>query len=193
MDFFRRISFNFLYLRRPPWDSGITPPELLSFLQNDHPGRGIDLGCGTGTNVITMTRMGWQMTGVDFASYAIARARQKAKKAQIRADFVVGDVTDLQGISGPFDFALDLGCFHSLSAQGKLDYVRELKRILHPGGIWFLYAFTRPITRPSAPGLADSDLSRLLADFSLLSRQDGLDHQTRPSAYFIFQLIVNGE
>ena len=79
--------FSLWYFRRPPWDSGITPPELLEYLESrPAAGRAIDLGCGTGTNVITMARMGWQVTGVDFVPKAIDLAREKARKAGLRLD-----------------------------------------------------------------------------------------------------------
>jgi ubiquinone/menaquinone biosynthesis C-methylase UbiE len=187
MNIFRRIFFDLWYYRRPPWDSGITPPELLALLPKLPPTRAIDLGCGTGTNVITLARMGWQATGVDFSPRAIQLARQKAKKAQVQAEFQVGDVTNLRKISGPYDFALDLGCFHGLSSSGREKYLGEMERILRPGGIWFIYAFLKPEEDPTAPGLADSDLNSILAGFNLLERLNGFDRKSRPSAYFTFQ------
>ncbi len=59
---FRRLAFNFWYFRKPPWDSGISPPELLEFIRTHPAGKAIDLGCGTGTNVITLAKAGWQVT-----------------------------------------------------------------------------------------------------------------------------------
>jgi hypothetical protein len=44
MNWVRRLNFNLLYLFNPPWDSGISPPELLDFLQDHKPGRALDLG-----------------------------------------------------------------------------------------------------------------------------------------------------
>jgi SAM-dependent methyltransferase len=190
MSFLSRIAFNFWYLRRPPWDSGITPPELLDFLK-DHPaGRAIDLGCGTGTNVITLARLGWQVTGVDFATRAIEQARQKVKKAGVNADLRVGDVTSLDGVVGPFSFALDLGCFHSLSDREKEAYLHQIDRILAPGGTWFIYAFLRPPGDSSPPGLSPLDLERISARFVLRSRLDGFERGRRPSAYFIFEKLT---
>ncbi len=187
MDFLRRIFFEIWYFRNPPWDSGQTPPELLALLPGLTPARAIDLGCGTGTNVITLAKMGWQATGVDFSARAIQLARQKAQKAAVQADFFVGDVTDLRVTDKVYDFALDLGCFHGLPLRRRADYVRELKRILRPGGLWFLYSFLRSGLDESALGLAEADLGLLLADFSIVSRQDGFARGERPSAYFTFQ------
>jgi len=183
----RRIAFHLSYFRRPPWDSGLTPPELLAFLKSHPPGRAIDLGCGTGTNVITLARLGWQATGVDFIPRAIDQACKKAKLAGVSADLRVGDVTRLDGIDGPFDFVLDLGCFHGLTEKEKGDYLRQIDRIMAPGGAWFLYAFLRPGANVSPPGLSPVDLERLSARFILHSRTEGFERGVRPSAYFVFQ------
>jgi ubiquinone/menaquinone biosynthesis C-methylase UbiE len=187
MSFLSRIAFNLWYFRRPPWDSGVTPPELLDFLKDCPAGRAIDLGCGTGTNVITLSRLGWQVTGVDFASRAIAQARKKLTQAGLSAELRVGDVTRLDGIDGPFNFALDLGCFHGLADKEKGDYLRQIERILAPGGTWFMYAFLSPPGELSPPGLSPVDLERLSARFMFRSRIDGLERGRRPSAYFMFE------
>lgn len=176
-----------MYLRRPVWDSGISPPELLTFLETQPPARAIDLGCGTGTNVITLAQKGWRVTGVDFVPRAVEIARHKAQQAGVKVDLRVGDVTQLDGIVGPFDLALDLGCFHSLSEKGKGEYLRQLTRILAPGGIWFLYAFLASMR--TTPGLSPENFEQILACFRLVSYQDGVDRKNRPSSYFLFSKI----
>lgn len=184
---FRRLAFNFWYFRKPPWDSGISPPELLEFIRTRPAGKAIDLGCGTGTNVITLAKAGWQVTGVDFAPRAVLMARNKVKREKLTADLRVGDVTRLDKITGPFDLALDIGCFHSLPQTGKLDYLDQLDRILAPGGFWLMYGFFNPAQLQSGPGLAEAEIDLISARFSLLSRQNGFDRRDRPSAWFLFQ------
>ena len=184
---FRRISFHYWYFRQPPWDTGISPPELFEFIKNHPPGRAIDLGCGTGTNVITLAKAGWQVTGVDFAPRAIQLARQKLKSSKVRADLFTEDATKLRGITGPFDLALDLGCFHGISKEGRMKYLDQLDRILAPSGFWLLYAFLTPGTPRSGNGLAEVEIDFISARFSLISRKDGFDKRERPSAWFLFQ------
>lgn len=184
---FCRLLFNLWYLRNPPWDSGISPPELLEFIQNHPAGKAIDLGCGTGTNVITLAKAGWQVTGVDFASRAIGMAKSKLKREKVKADLSVGDVTRLDHVTGPFDLALDIGCFHSLPQTGKRDYLTQLDRILTPGGYWLMYGFVNPSPPQSAPGLDKATIDLISARFSLLFRQNGFDRRYRPSSWFLFQ------
>lgn len=183
----RRFLFHYWYFGQPPWDTGVSPPELLDFLQNHEPGRAIDIGCGTGTNVITLANAGWSVTGVDFAPRAIKLARQKTSKAGVHAGLLVKDVTTMQGIHGPFDLAFDLGCFHGIPQQGRAKYLEQLQRILAPGGFWLVYGFLK--TEPDQPGtgLAEWDIDQILTLMALIWRRDGFDKGDRSSAWFLFQ------
>lgn len=185
MSLLRRLTFNLWYLGTPPWDGYISPPELISYIQQNPPGRTIDLGCGTGTHVITLAKAGWEVTGVDFAHLAIWLAKRKAREHGVKARLLPRDVTHLHGIQGPFDFALDMGCLHAV--EDKAAYLRELKRILAPGGRWLLYAFFKPEDQPEGPGLTSADMSLLENNLHLASRQDGNDSRGRPSGWFLFE------
>jgi ubiquinone/menaquinone biosynthesis C-methylase UbiE len=184
MKFLRRLTFSLWYYFNPPWDSGVSPPELLDFINSHTAGNAIDIGCGTGTNVITLAGAGWQVTGVDFAPRAIRMAKRKIKKAGIEAELHVRDVTNLEGITGPFDLALDIGCFHTLG-ESKADYLSELDRVLAPGGHWLMYGFFR--SDQSQTGLADADLEKIPASLTQRRRQDGFDRGERTSAWFLYQ------
>lgn len=183
---FHRLFFTFLYLGDPPWDTGISPPELMEFIENHAPGRALDLGCGSGTNVITLAQHGWQATGVDFIHRPIRQARRKAKKAGVSVDFHVGNVVRLTSISGSYDLILDIGCFHSLSTQSRRDYVENIDRLLDAQGTYLLYAFLKQ-AKDETNGLEQSDLSLLERHLYLVHRQDGTERGRRPSAWFTYQ------
>jgi SAM-dependent methyltransferase len=175
----RRLFFNWRYLfGRPPWDSGVPPPELLSFIQGHPPGRAIDLGCGTGTNVLILAQNGWDVTGVDYSPLAIRRARRKIAQDGREADLRVYDVTNLSAIEPPFDLALDIGCFHSLTGSERVRYVTELARLIRPGGTFLLYTFLTRDGR-SRPGLLDeTELKTLFdRDFELARIEHGFFHE----------------
>ena len=184
----RRFLFHYWYFRQPPWDTGVSPPELLEFIQNHRPGRAIDIGCGTGTNVITLANAGWNVVGVDFAPRAIKLARQKAGEKGVQAEILVKDATKLEGIDGPFDLAFDLGCFHGIPQKGRAKYLEQLHRILAPGGFWLMYGFLKTDADPSGTGLAEWDIDQILTFLSLIWRRDGVDNKgDRSSAWFLFQ------
>ena len=91
----RHLLFDTLYrLGRPIWD---TPPpqELCDAIEGPNampPGHALDVGCGTGTNVIYLAKHGWQATGIDFSAAAIRKARTDAHGID-GATFIEGDVT----------------------------------------------------------------------------------------------------
>jgi SAM-dependent methyltransferase len=193
---FRRLLFHYWYFGQPPWDTGVSPPELLEFIDEHEPGRAIDIGCGTGTNVVTLAKAGWQVTGVDFAPRAIKLAKRKIAQAGIQAELWVRDATKLEGIAGPFDLVLDLGCFHVISRDGRDRYLEQLDRILAPDGFWLMYGFIKPdaVSTGSTQrlqaghGLGEADISRISSQLTLLSRRDGFDeHGEKSSAWFLFQ------
>ncbi len=186
MNFLKRITFNLWYYQSPPWDTGVSPPELLAHLEVHPVGRALDLGCGTGTNAITLAKRGWQVTGVDFAPRAIRIARRKAKKERLVVDFRVADVTQLNSLSQTYDLILDMGCFHSLSAKGKIAYAQQLPRLLAPEGTYLMYAFFKDANQ-SGSGLLKVDLGLLSTHLELVERQDGTERGQRPSAWFTYR------
>ena len=70
------------WLRRTPWDTGITPPEVVEIVAQRFPrgGRAIDVGCGTGTNVVYLAQHGFDAAGIDASARAIALARRRAEQ-----------------------------------------------------------------------------------------------------------------
>jgi ubiquinone/menaquinone biosynthesis C-methylase UbiE len=185
---FRRLLFHYWYFGQPKWDTGVSPPELLEFIQEHRPGRAIDIGCGTGTNVITLAKAGWQVTGIDFAPRAIVLAKRKATEASVRAELLIGDATNMRRISRPFDLALDIGCFHGISKDGQSKYLEQLNRILASNGFWLLYGFFKPSGTDEGPGLVEADMALITSRLTLAARRDGFDDKRgRPSAWLLFQ------
>ncbi len=183
-------TFNRWYWQRvpPPWDTGISPPELIAFINTHPPGRALDLGCGTGTNAITLAQHGWQVIGVDFAWRAIQIARHKACAAGVAVDFRLGDVTRLDWLSGPFDLIFDLGCFHGLPARGRSAYATHVRRLLAPNGTFLLYVMFKHSAQTSQVGIVESDLGCFAPALRWIHRADGID-ATRgcPSAWLTYR------
>jgi SAM-dependent methyltransferase len=177
------LRFTWLYLGRPPWDTGVSPPELLEFIQQHPPGRAMDLGCGTGTNLLTLASAGWQVSGVDFALQAVAAARRKLAAAGFHGDVRAGDVTHLEVVRGVYNLVLDIGCYHSLPEPGRAAYRGNLLSILARGGTFLLYAhFVDPVTKAPS-GIYEADLLAFQAVLDLEDRQDSLDNRGRAAVW----------
>lgn len=152
---------------KTPWDTGIPPPELVEVIEGPRalePGRALDLGCGTGTNVIYLVQHGWTAVGVDYSSHAIESARRKADWVS-GATFVEGDVTRLSelGVEGPFDLVLDIGCFHSIVPSRRDAYVREAARVTRPGSQMMIFAFGPRLKLPGTRRTREPEIRRRFA------------------------------
>ena len=111
---------------KPRWNTNITPPEVIETIgELTEIGTALDLGCGTGTNVIYMAQHGWQAIGVDFVGLAVNKARNKAEKygsSQIHP-FLSRKRDPADELKLPTcQFALDMGCFHGQSRAAACIY-----------------------------------------------------------------------
>jgi cyclopropane fatty-acyl-phospholipid synthase-like methyltransferase len=109
-----------------------------------------------------MAERGWQVTGVDFSLQAIRSARRKARRAGLSIDFRVGDVADLGGLSGPYDYALDIGCLFTLPEDRRIRYIAGLEGLLRPGSWFMLYAWLPRLHRGRLRGLTPEEVTVLL-------------------------------
>ena len=161
-----------------PWDSGITPPEIVDIIAELPTGKALDLGCGTGTNIKYLLEHGWQADGVDFVEQAIDMAG--AKLADFNRDqFRVfrHDVTQLDNLDGlraPYDLLIDIGCGHGLPKASNEQYAKDLAGLLKSESVFMLYA-SHP--RPdSTVGWSPEDVTRLFTPyFEIVWQAQGTD------------------
>ncbi|OGO14310.1 MAG: hypothetical protein A2Y53_05805 [Chloroflexi bacterium RBG_16_47_49] len=187
----RKLWFNLAYYLKPVWDTGISPPELLSFIATHTPGRALDVGCGTGTNVITLAKSGWQVTGVDFAPRAIQIAKNKSQQNRVEVNIRQDDVTRLVSLSDRFELILDIGCFHSQSLKDHSKYIANIDRLLSDNGTYLLYVFFKDQVGDMGPGVTEGDIIQLSHVFKLIQRKDSTERGIRPSAWISFQKCMN--
>jgi SAM-dependent methyltransferase len=174
-----------------PWDSGIVPPELHVLLDSGQlqpPGITLDLGCGTGTNVIYLAQRGFTAYGVDLASLALARARAKALAVSAPANFCQGDVADLGFLAVQAIFALDMGCLHALSAADRARYAASLARCMRPDGLYMLYGFdANPAAEGAASGFAPGEVAARFASWFDLQWRRPSRQGDRPVAWYLLR------
>lgn len=74
-------------------------------LEFDKTKRILDIGCGTGRHSIELARRGYKVTGVDLSNAQLKRAKEKAKEANVKVEFVQADARRLE-FEGLFDVAI---------------------------------------------------------------------------------------
>jgi cyclopropane fatty-acyl-phospholipid synthase-like methyltransferase len=131
-----------------------------------------------------MARAGWSTTGVDLSRLAIRRARREARQAGIEVDFRRLDAARLPGLIGPFDLALDIGCFHTIPAESRTSYVGRLIELLPPGADYLLYTFLANQEDGNTWPPTEAEIHRSFdSGFSILSLNHGTDRE-RSSAWY---------
>ena len=135
--------------------------------------RVLDVGCGTGTLAMLIKRLHPDavVVGLDPDPKALARARRKAGRAAIAIKFDQGFSDELPYPDGSFDRVFSSFMFHHLPADQREKTLREIRRVLAPGGSLHmldfegLEALTHGILDRrihSSHGLKDNSESRFL-------------------------------
>ncbi len=177
-----------------PWDTSITPPEVVAFWRSGRlaaTGLALDLGGGTATNALYLAERGLHVASIEIASPALARglARLATQPALRRAQIslIQGSVSALPLGGGCVNYALDIGCFHGLPLPLRHDYAQELKRVMIPGGYYQLYAFAEDADARGARGLADDEVAARFADAFTIVEIETATPNPRPCYWYLLQ------
>lgn len=106
--------------------------------------RVLEIGCGTGNLAILAKRLHPKADtiGLDPDPKALARARRKAERKALAIQFDHGFSDGLPYPDGSFDRVLSAMMFHHLlSLDEKIKTLREVRRVLRPGGSFHLLDF----------------------------------------------------
>lgn len=122
------------------WTDTRIPKELKRLVEQKKPKNSLEFGCGLGIFSTYLAEQGIEATGVDFSATAIEKANKRVSQKKQKPTLVVGDVTNLEMLSQPFDVAFDVGCFHCLNETAQKKYVNEACRLLKPGSTLLLWA-----------------------------------------------------
>lgn len=108
----------------------------------------LDVGCGTGTLAIAAKRYVGPMGtvhGIDASPEMLARAQRKASKAGLDVVFGKAAAQALPFPDAQFDAVLTTIMLHHLPRKAREQCVREIRRVLKPGGRALAVDFAAPI------------------------------------------------
>ena len=143
----RDMLWDLAYAFGAPWDRGQPDEELTQLAEEGglEPCRVLDIGCGTGTNVVYLASRGFEASGLDISRVALRKARSKASRHGVNCRFYRLDFTDREAVVSAglsaFDLLIDSGCYHSLSPKARDRYQDFIQRVSHVGTVYLLWCF----------------------------------------------------
>ena len=148
--------------------------------------RVLDVGCGNGKLFSPLVRADYDVFGLDVSGNAL--------RDLAAFNVVQGDARHLPFKSETFDAAVCYDVLQHLLSAERLDAVKEMRRILRPGGKLFVQAFgigdmryggipVEPDTFRRQSGIiyhyfSEEELRGLLSDFELLKMDSAVSHKT---------------
>lgn len=138
-------------LREPALCSAI---EALRLPSGSH---GLDAGCGVGHQTLMLTEEigpAGHVTGIDLSNEILSYADVAAREAELseRVTFQRGDVRALPFDDDRFDWAWSADCV-GYGPMEPLPVVRELARVVKPGGTVAILAWSHETLLPGHPAL----------------------------------------
>lgn len=106
-------------------------------------GRLLNVGCAHGPDFVPF-REGFELYGIDISGKMLEMARKYAEKYDFSVNLTQGDATHLPYSDNSFEYAIGVATYHHIQGDnGRLQALRELHRVLKPGGEAFITVWNR--------------------------------------------------
>ncbi|MFO7965523.1 MAG: methyltransferase domain-containing protein [Desulfobacterales bacterium] len=107
--------------------------------------RVLDLGCGTGSQVELLDRMGFNAIGLDLSAAMLAHAKKKAhKRGAAGFELVMADAFNLPFASSAFDAVTIQLVLHEMDREIMLGVLQEMKRVAREDALFLVIDFVGP-------------------------------------------------
>jgi SAM-dependent methyltransferase len=129
----------------PGWRTRSIPAEVREAVESGWFPAGepvLDIGCGSGEIAAWLATQGYDVTGIDFAESAIARAKAAYGEPPGLRFEAVDICRDVPG-DGRYGALLDRGCLHAIEPPLRPDYARNVAAVAKPGGRFLLFHVVR--------------------------------------------------
>jgi SAM-dependent methyltransferase len=167
-------------MRRSDWNERYEATELLwsagpnrslvAEVEALAPGRALDLACGEGRNAIWLAERGWQVTAVDYADVALARAARIAAAREVAVELVHTDLLEWEPAAGAFDLVCVL--YLQLPAGERRRVLAGAANAVATGGTFLLVG--HDLTNLAEGHGGPSDPAVLLTPEEVISELPGL-------------------
>lgn len=136
---FDQIAPSWYHLRH--WS--IFRSELETLASRWQGGRLINIGCAHGADFLPF-RQGFDLHGMDFSCEMLRFAQRYLQKFEFSAKLLVADASHLPFADQVFDWAISVATYHHIKERrDRQEALKELHRILKPGGEAFITVWNR--------------------------------------------------
>ena len=102
-------------------------------------GRVIELGCGSGNNLLHFASYGWECTGVDFDSVMLNYANDNFQTSGFKVKLIESNLgSGLPNIDGLYDVVLIPSSLYYLTRESAVKIISEVRNILSANGLIYL-------------------------------------------------------
>lgn len=101
----------------------------------------LEIGCGTGTDLVQFARGGAQVTALDLTPRSIEIARRRFGVYKLAGEFAISDCEALAFPDSSFDAVYSFGVLHHTPDTERA--IREIHRVLKPGGTAIVMLYHR--------------------------------------------------
>lgn len=157
--------------RTAPWVIGEPQPAIVELQRAGRiHSKVLDIGCGTGEHTIMLTRLGYDVLGIDFAPQAVEQARANAAEKGVDARFEVADAMNL-GAEPGYQTIVDSALFHIFDDADRVRYLSSLHTALRPGGLVHVLALS-DAGRGFGPQVSETEIREAFGDGWVLEALD---------------------
>ena len=131
--FFHGVTLDLWRRAIPPEQTTAEADFLIQNLNCELGGHVLDVPCGNGRLTFELANRGYRVTGVDIAEEFIAEARSRVADGSASAQFILGDMRNIEGL-GVYDGAFCFGnSFGFLEYADMEKFLAGVARALKPG------------------------------------------------------------